>query len=283
MVSFVRKLSAEEKQQRFVELNSEDHDAILQQMGHTPGKRVAGFEPEDPPPKRHAGGEEGEEDWPPNIRLAAGAKEWACLWCLRRFNHPPAWTVHRKTCRWDHPLFKRPSDELEPAQMRTGRLRLLNKSGGKQEWPEIWYKRVETLARGHHIAWAEEEDSDEGDGDEEEEEEGQDEQEKAEAERQRKAAEAAQARSMRAVKRLVGNLPSEPRRVTVEVVLSMCNTEEIAAILQANIQDFDGEKVGSEGEPERVLMAKRLVAVIKMRLQEAQGANYVDDDEETDE
>ena len=103
VVSLVRAVRAEEHQELQVTLTEAEHHAVLQAMGlKIPKKRkslgsgAAGL----PQQKK----QKVKVVHPPSINVKGN---YTCLWCLRMFGHPPAWTVHSKTCTHRSPLWLR--------------------------------------------------------------------------------------------------------------------------------------------------------------------------------
>ncbi len=307
VVTLVRPLSDEEHSEKEVQLSEDEHHTLLQAMGLKIPKRRKHEEQHD-----HEGASRGTKrvklsigDKPPTIKIR---NEWCCLWCLRKFAHPPAWGVHSKVCTYNDPLHEGKSkaapreDELDPVQLKKARLKLLRKSD--LDDVEMWKQTVSelaeaTVAGGDESADDANSSADERQQDEEEmeAEEATDAKqralaEEAEAERkaqQRQREEADRARAMRVVKRLVSKLPSQPRKLNVGVVLTLYTAEEIRAILSVTVTEFAAEAAEAaaaeaEGkdnyyrvdaadnlgeEDEKMLLAKRLVALVRTRVQQA--------------
>ena len=298
VIRLVRPVSEDEHSEKEIRLSEEEHHTILQAIGLKVPKRrksLQSREDEDPPSRaKRIKLADKLPDTPPTIRIG---DEWSCLWCLRKFTHPPAWAVHSRSCSYLEPQQAKGSMSQQmpgPEEMKKARLKLLRK--GSVADAEMWRRAVQTIAAAAAA------------GDDETEEEEEDEEDAAEAEHQRvleeqrrkeeqqreaqrrQREEAARARAMRAVKRLVGKLPTTPRELTVEVVLTLYTAEEIRAILSVTVTEFaaeaaeaaaaeeegstsyyrvDGLEENLTDEDEKMLLAKRLVGLVRMRVQQA--------------
>ena len=243
-------MSVDEHQEKQVTLTEAEHHAILQAMGLKAAKKrkSLGSGAAEPAKKHksahdHDAPSDRKGPHPPSVNFNG---EYTCLWCLRIFNHPPAWTVHSKTCAYNQPLWLKrdPTSSLPSAEMKKARLKLLKNSRMPVGALGQWRERVERVAMGKAPdSSSEEEDEQEEEGKSWK---GRREQESAavreqlELERKQRA-EAAHARAQRAVKRLVGKLPTAPRQVTVQVVLTLYTAEEIRSILADQISEFAAE------------------------------------------
>ena len=294
VVQLVRPLRDEEIAEKKVQLSEDEHHTLLQAMGLKPPKRKKSSEPRaDHGAARRKKAKLSKTEMPPSLppTIRIG-DQWSCLWCLRTFNHPPAWGSHSKACTYADPSPAVNQDLSEPAALKKARLKLLQKSD--LDDVEMWKRGVLALAATEDDDQVE---SEEEEDEEEEKEEDEDADAKAlakaaEAEREaqrRQREEADRARAMRVVKRLVSKLPSQPRKLTVEVVLALYTTEEIRAILSATLTEFAAEAAeaaaaeaegrssyyrvdGSDNlseEDEKMLLAKRLVGLVRMRVQQA--------------
>lgn len=304
VITLLRPVRDQERAEKEVQLSEDEHLTLLQAMGLKVPKRRKSEQHDDESASRTKRVKLSEGDQPPKVppTIKLGI-EWSCLWCLRKFSHPPAWGVHSKVCTYTDPLYGKGSyrqDELDPVNLKKARLKLLRKSN--LEDIEMWKQAVITLAERSGVTADDGQNSsaDEQQQDEEEMEEiGEEASAKqrelakeAEAQReaqQRQREEADRARAMRVVKRLVSKLPSNPRKLTVGVVLSLYTAEEIRAILSVTVTEFAAEAAEAaaaeaEGkdsyyrvdaadnlseEDEKMLLAKRLVALVWMRVQQA--------------
>ena len=308
VLRLVRPLRDEEHAAKRVQLSEGEHHTLLHAMGLKPPKRKTSLEPREDygatrRKKVKLSRAEMPPSLPPTIRIG---DQWSCLWCLRKFKHPPAWGVHSKACTYTDPSPAVHLDPLDPAALKKARLKMLNKSN--LDDVEMWKRAVIALAEAGAAASDETEDDDEVEREqasasaETEEMRGEEQEDEdaaatalakaAEAEREaqrRQREEADRARAMRVVKRLVSKLPSQPRKVTVGVVLTLFTTEEIRAILSVTVTEFAAEAAeaalaeaegrtsyyqvdGSDNlseEDEKMLLAKRLVGLVRMRVQQA--------------